>query len=170
MRNFVLRFGILGGCVSIVLGLTNWFFVAQRFGADASSVVGYLSIVIALMCVPLGIKYFRDKLNEGSVSFGESFKIGLGITLINSIVNFFYSAIFFVIQGEAFQEWREQTMTPAQLEELRTQMAGMPDFAATPWFQAFIVAVIIFLIGTIINLVSSLALRRTAGSSQHESA
>ena len=112
MRNFVLRYGVLGGCISIALGLINWFFVAQTFGSYPSQVVGYLSIIVALMCVPLGIKYFRDKLNKGAVSFREGFGIGTGITLINAIINFFYSATFFVVEGENFREWQEQAMTP----------------------------------------------------------
>lgn len=57
-------------------------------------------------------------------------------------------------------------MTSVELEELRAQLAAMPEFAASPWFQALIVAVMIFLIGTIINLISSMWLKNTATPSQ----
>ena len=161
MSNFVLRYGIISGCISIALGLINWFFVAQPFGADSSQVVGYLSIVIALLCVPVGIKYYRDKLNNGVITFGRGFTIGIGITLINAIVSFLYSVTFFVIEGENFQEWREQAMTPAELEAFRAQLAGMPDFATGPLFQGLIVFVMVLLVGLIINVISSLSLTKS---------
>ena len=161
MRNFVLRYGIIGGCVSIVLGLFNWFFIAQTFGSDSSQVVGYLSIVIALLCVPIGIKYYRDKLNKGAISFGRGFTIGIGITLINAIVTFLYSVTFFAIEGEKFQEWQEQAMTPLELEEFHAQLAAMPEFATGPLFQGLIVFLTVFLVGLIINVISSMSLKKS---------
>ena len=161
MKNFVLRYGIIAGCLSVALASINWFFVAQTFGQTPSQVVGYLSVIIALLCVPLGIKYYRDKLNKGVVSFGQGFNIGIGITLINATIMFFYSLLFFVIEGEKMQAWREQGMTHAELEEFLAQIAAMPQFAASPWFQALITSLMIFLVGLIINLISSMLLKKS---------
>ncbi|MCH7963082.1 MAG: DUF4199 domain-containing protein [Bacteroidetes bacterium] len=164
MKKFVLRYGLIGGCLIVGLGLFNWFFIAQIFGYNASEIFGYLSIILALLCIPLGIKYFRDKLNDGMVSFGEGFKIGMGITIITSVIMFFYSMLFWVLAGDDFMKWREQVLTESELKQAQLQMAEMPDFVLSPWFQGLVMLLTVFLIGMIINLVSSLALKRSKGS------
>ncbi len=160
MKNFVVRYGIIGGCLSIGLGVFNWFFIAKAFGNPASQVVGYLSIVVALLCVPLGIKYFRDKLNDGMVSFAQGFKIGIGITAINAIMTFFYGMLFFVFVRDDFRQWQESEMTAGELARFQAQMAQLPEFVSGPWFQGLILFLTICLIGSIINLISSLLLKR----------
>ena len=164
MKKFVLRYGLIGGCLIVGLGLFNWFFIAQIFGYNASEIFGYLSIILALLCIPLGIKYFRDKLNDGMVSFGEGFKIGMGITIITSVIMFFYSMLFWVLAGDDFMKWREQVLTESELKQAQLQMAEMPDFVLSPWFQGLVMLLTVFLIGMIINLVSSLALKNSKKS------
>jgi len=159
MKNYILRYGLIGGSLSIGLGLFNWFFIAQTFGYNASQFAGYLSIILGLSCIPLGIKYFRDNLNDRAVSFNEGFKIGIGITLVTSIIMFSYSMLFFVLAGDEFDKWRKKGLTASELEQAELQMAGMPDFILSPWFQGLVTFLIIFFIGLIINLVSSLVLK-----------
>lgn len=164
MKKFVLSYGLIGGCLLIGLGLFNWFVIAQMFGYNASEIFGYLSIILALLCIPLGIRYFRDKLNDGMVSFGEGFKIGMGITIVTSIIMFFYSMLFWILAGDDFMKWRENVLTESELKQAQLQMAQMPDFVLSPWFQGLVMLLTVFLIGMIINLVSSLALKRSKGS------
>ncbi len=161
MKNYVVRYGVFGGVLSIALGLINWFTVAQAYGPASSQVLGYLSIILSLMCVPLGIKYFRDKLNNGKVSFGKGLKIGLGISLVASLINFLYGMLFFVFAGESFQEWNKQGLSETELKALQMQMEQTPDFILTPWFQGLVLGVSVFLIGLVISLISSLILKHS---------
>ena len=113
------------------------------------------------MCIPLGILYFRDKLNGGSVSFKKGFSIGLGITFVFSIVTFLYSLLFFEFAGDSYQEWIQQGLTEAELQELQLRMEQTPDFVHAPWFQGLVFFLTVFMIGMVINLISSLALKRS---------
>ncbi|NNE98358.1 MAG: DUF4199 domain-containing protein [Pyrinomonadaceae bacterium] len=163
MKNYMLRYGLIGGCVSITLGLINWFTVA-RFGPIPSQTVGYLSIILSLMCVPLGVKYFRDRLNDGKVQFTKAFRIGLGITLVASTVNMFYGMLFFLFAGDSFEEWSKQGLTQAQLLEREAQLAQNPEFVGTPWFQGFLFFLLLMTIGAIISLISAFILRRSGNA------
>jgi len=162
MKNYMIKFGIIGGLVSSVLGTLNWFVIARPFGVSVSQTVGYLSIAVSLLCIPYGIRYFRDKLNGGAVSFGQAIKIGLGITSIAGIVMAIHSILFFALQKDAFMEWQKQDLTGEELAAFEAQLAQMPDFAYTPWFQGIVMFVMVFLIGLAINLVSAALLRRSA--------
>ncbi|HUF03182.1 MAG TPA: DUF4199 domain-containing protein [Aridibacter sp.] len=160
MNNYILRYGIGGAIVSIALGLFNWFTVAQWHGVTASQTVGWLSIILSLMCIPLGIRYFRDKLNKGRVSFGEGFRTGLGITFVVSVLMYFYSALFFIFQGDEFIEWTKRGLSPSEIAAYEQQIAQSPAWVYTPWFQAFLLFVSILLIGVVITAISSLILKR----------
>ncbi|HMB63151.1 MAG TPA: DUF4199 domain-containing protein [Eudoraea sp.] len=161
MPNYVLRYGLIGGTISIALGLINWFTIAQSYGPKVSQTTGYLTVILSLMCVPLGIRYFRDKLNGGTISFSKGFRIGLGITTIFSLITFLYSALFFVFAGDTFDQWTKKGLSKTELIEMQHRLEETPDFALTPWFQAFILFLTVFLIGVVINLVSCLLLKRS---------
>ena len=160
MKRFIIRYGLIGSGVSIALGLFNWFFIAKPLGYDTSQFFGYLSIAIAMLCIPMGIIYFKNKLNGGIVSFGQGFKIGLGISAVTSIIMFFYGTLFFIIAGDDFVEWTKSGMTELELQEMQLQMETMPAYAMSPWFQGFTFGLLVFLIGMIINLVSSFVLKQ----------
>lgn len=163
MRKFIIRYGVLGASVSIALGLLNWFFIAPNYGPKLSESMGYLTIVISLLTIPLGIKYFRDKLNGGSVSFNEGFKIGIGITLIASVIMGLYGVLFFAIEGNDFIAWQQEWFTPEEIKQNQLRMATMPEYMQTPLFQGLVMFVMVFLIGAIIDLISALTLKRASG-------
>ena len=160
MKNYILRYGVIGGCVNIALGLTNWFTVA-RLGTTVSQAVGWISIILALMCVPLGIRYFRDKLNGGKVGFGDAFKTGFGITFVFTFLTGLYSILFFIFAGDSFEEWQKQGLSESELRAFELQMEQTPAIFLNPVVQGLIFFAIIFVMGMIVNLISSLILRRS---------
>lgn len=160
MKNHILRYGLIGGCVNIALGLTNWFTVA-RLGPTISQAVGWLSIIAAFMCVPLGIIYFRDKLNDGDATFGQAFKTGIGITFVFSLLSGIYSVLFFLFAGEGFEKWRRQGMNDAELQALEAQLEQTPAVLLSPVGQGFMFFVIVLIIGIVVTLISSLVLKRS---------
>ena len=160
MKHIIIKYGLWGGLISIALGLINWFTVAQVYGPKISQVIGYLTIILALLCVPLGIKYHRDQINGGNLPFAMGFKIGLGITSLFSALTFLYCFIFFTVAGDDFRAWNERFLTPAELQTWQQEMAEAPAFVVTPWFQSLILVVTVFIIGMVINLISVMILRR----------
>ncbi len=159
MNNYIIRYGLYSGCLLIVLGLINWFLIAPQ-GIAVSETFGYASFIIAMMAVPLAIKYFRDKLNNDKVSLGQGFKIGLGVSFITSFIQGLYSMVFFYLQGDEFMEWYEKNMSPEDWKVAQEQIQQMGDLVYAPWFQGIVMFVTVFIIGFIITLVSSLILKK----------
>ena len=159
MQKFIVRYGLISGCLLIALGLVNWFLIAKQFGYDGSQTFGYLSMIVSLLTIPLGIKYFRDQLNQNNVSFGQAFKIGMGITAIPSIIMGLYSMLFFMLQGDEFLKWSEENFPPEEWADMQTQLAAMPEYVMTPWFQGIVMGVTVLLIGLFMTIISSLILR-----------
>ncbi|NAS11441.1 DUF4199 domain-containing protein [Poritiphilus flavus] len=160
MKGYILKYGIAGGLISSILGTLNWLMVAQSIGVSASQALGYISITLSLLCIPFGVRYFRDKLNKGAVSFGQAFLIGMGITGIAALVMAIHSMLFFAFQREEFIAWQRQDLSPAELAAFNEQLAQMPEFAYTPWFQGIVMFFMVFLIGAVVNLISALLLKK----------
>lgn len=165
MKRYMLRYGLAGGGIMIVLGLLNWWTIAPNFSITTSQVIGYLGIFLALLCVPLGVRYFRDQLNDGAVTFSRAFRIGISISLIVAVSMFLYGMLFHIFQGEEFMEWQRKNLDPESLAKMEAQLDAMPDFALMPWFQGVILALITFFMGLIMTLLSALFLR-SSGSGQ----
>ena len=160
MKNIVFKYGIIGGLISSLLGTLNWIMIAKPLGVQVSQTVGYLSIILSLMCIPLGIRYFREKLNQGLVSFGQAMKIGLSITSIAGVVMAIHSILFFALQKDEFIAWQRANLTGEDLIAFNEQLASGPDFIFTPLFQGLVMFVMVFLIGGVINVISALFLKK----------
>ncbi len=160
MKNYIWKYGIIGGLISSILGTLNWLLIAQSVGVSGSQAVGYLSITLSLLCIPFGVRYFRDQLNHGSVNFGQACKIGLGITVIAGLVMALHSVIFFALQKEEFLEWQRKDLSEVELVAFNEQLAQMPEFIYTSWFQGIVMFVMVFLIGAVVNVISALLLKQ----------
>ncbi len=159
MKKLEIRYGLLSGLANISLSIFNWYLIAQPFGYSASETFGYLSIVVALMFIPIGIKYYKEKLNDQMISFFEAFKIGIGIALISSIITFFYSTVYFMVLGDEFIEWSQKGLSASELAAVQNQLESLPDFVLSPWFQGLLMFVTVFLIGLVITLISAMILK-----------
>jgi len=159
MKNYIWKYGIIGGLISSVLGTLNWMFIAKPLGVAFSQTVGYLSIAISLLCIPFGVRYFKKKHNNNQVSFGQAFKIGLAITGVAGIVMAIHSILFFTFQKNEFLDWQKQGLSDSELTAFNEQMAQTPDFVYTPFFQGLVMFVMVFLIGAVINLISALFMK-----------
>ncbi len=156
MKKTNIKYGLFSGLANIALSLFNWYLIAQPFGYKASEIFGYLSIVAALLFIPVGMKYFKDQINTGLITFAQAFKLGMGIAFISSIVTFCYSTLYFVVLGDEFLVWSQQGLSAAELEAVNQQLEAMPAFVLSPWFQGLIMFVTVFLIGLIITLISAM--------------
>lgn len=161
MKKYIIYYGIAGGLISSLLGTLNWLIIARPLGVTTSQTVGYISIAISLLCIPFGVRYFREKHNDGRVSLSEALKIGVAITTVAGVVMAIHSMIFFALQKDAFISWQQANLSADELQSYNEQLATMPDFAFTPWFQAIVMFIMVFLIGAVINIVSALMLRKT---------
>ena len=89
MTKNIIIYGLIGGIVVSVLMLFTTHYVsfcAGNVDYDTSMLIGYASMLIAFSIVYVGIRNYRDKYNDGVMSFGKAFKIGLMMVLIASTI------------------------------------------------------------------------------------
>ncbi len=81
MKKTVLTFGLLSGVVlSLMMLLTMPFH--DRIGFDRAMIVGYTTMILAALFVYFGVRSYRDNVNNGTVSFGRAFTVGMLISFV----------------------------------------------------------------------------------------
>lgn len=84
------NYGLIAGILMIALSIILWL-----TGMMENKFLGYLSYLILAFAMYIGATNWRDKFNEGWMSYGESFKTGFFVTLIAAVLGLIYSYVFF---------------------------------------------------------------------------
>ncbi|MDT0605863.1 DUF4199 domain-containing protein [Croceitalea rosinachiae] len=147
MKSSIIKFstyGILFGFISFLAGL--------YFDFTTNEVFGYATIVASLLFVYFGIRHFRDKQNSGKLSFKKGMAIGLLISLFTAIgigiADYLYTAI---INPDFLDEYGKMMQAKDPSVEIMELTSGQ---------AALFMLAIVFIIGLIITLISSLILQR----------
>jgi Protein of unknown function (DUF4199) len=161
---YAITYGILAGLVILAIFLPALILLDQH-----SMVVGYLIMLVGLTLVFVGIKRFRDVERGGVVKFLPAFALGLGISLVASIIYVIGWEIYLgatdyaLIDGfiaDQLRGDRAAGMSAAALARETADMAAMrTQFRENPLFRMGMIFLEIFPPGLIVSLVSAALLR-----------
>lgn len=172
MKRNIIVYGLIAGIVVSVLMLSTVNYISHCRGNvdyNKSMLIGYASMVIALSLVFVGIRNYRDKFNEGVISFGKAFKVGILIVLIASsiyVVAWLIDYYFFIpdfMDNYSANTLAELKANGASQVEIDKQTKEMADFAImykNPLFNALMTYMEILPVGLVVTLISSLILKR----------
>ncbi|MDN3586306.1 DUF4199 domain-containing protein [Pedobacter aquatilis] len=170
MKKIVLVFGLISGVIVSSLMLVNMINHDKNF--ESSMIIGYASMLLAFSFIFVGVKSFRDKHNEGIITFGKAFRIGLFITLIAStmyvVVWMFYYYLFIPdfmdkYTAQMLLEAKKNGATAAELAVKSSEMAGYKEMYKNPLYVVLLTYSEILPIGLIISLISALFLKKAIG-------
>ncbi len=151
MKTTVIKFGIYGLLAAALLFLAA-LVLGKELSFSTQEVIGYISMVVSLSFVFFGIKSYRDKVNNGSVTFGKAFTIGILISLFAGLGFGIVDYIYTTVINPDFMEQYIETMRSQGLEgEIPTYSNG---------FLALIMFLTVAVIGIMISLLSALVLKK----------
>ena len=151
MKNTIIKFGTYGLILALVFFLGG-LYLGQDMDFSTQEVFGYITMIASLVFVFFGIKHFRDKENNGKLTFREAVLIGLLISAFTAfgiaIADFIYTT---VINPDFFEEYTEVMRAQGYKGEI-------PDYGSG--FMALIMFLTVMIIGLVISLISALILQR----------
>lgn len=167
MKKTILRYGLYGAITICILFLLAWY-LGKGLSYTGQEVIGYVSMVIALGFVYFGIKHYRDKENQGMVSFKKALIIGILISLITALAFGALDVIYVeFINPEFATDYyahmvgeMKNSLSADEFEVKLAEMESQKELFANPLFSFVIMALTVFVIGFIISLISSLILQR----------
>ncbi|OJJ17875.1 hypothetical protein BKI52_28875 [marine bacterium AO1-C] len=171
MARNILIYGLIGGAVMTILHFATIPLWDKDNNYDLGEVFGYASMILSLLAVYLGIKHYRDKYNNGSISFKQGFTVGLSISTVAGMLFAFYVYFFYTkIDPEFMSKYQKHFIekiekSTASAQEKAKQIAELKKDFANPlynnWaFQSFLMFATVFLIGVVVTLLSSGILKK----------
>jgi hypothetical protein len=168
MLRVILKYGLIAG---LVVG-TALVAVSLAYGGqpppDWGMAAGFASMLLALSAVFVGIKRHRDAAGGGVIRFWPAFALGLGISLVASLVYVAAWELSLALVGGDFAAlFAAQMVERAEArgltgEALAAAVAQAREFEAMyrkPWMRMPLTFVEIFPVGVLVSLVSALVLR-----------
>jgi uncharacterized membrane protein (DUF106 family) len=169
MKSTVLRYGIYAMLAMVLLSAVHVFLVVPNFKSANAQVVGYLTMLLSMIFVFAGIKHYRDKANNGVLSFWQGLRIGVLIVLIPSIAFGLFDLLYTKVINPGwmenyYKEMIEQTKkvtTPDKLDAALKKLESSKEIFSNPFLEFLLMAVTVFIIGFVVTIISSLTLRRS---------
>lgn len=169
MKKTVITYGLIAGTIVTLMMIYGTYSCYKDPNFEASEIFGYAGMFIAFTFVFIGIKNFRDKQNQGYISFGKAFKIGALITLIASTC---YVGVWLIEYYCFFPDFMEK-FTATSLKHAQEAGATATELAAKSaemdmyieWYKNPLLVILmtyaeILPIGLVIALISALILKK----------
>ncbi len=137
---------------------------------NTSMIIGFSAMIVAFSFIFVGIKNFRDKQNEGVITFGKGFILGLFMSLLASTmyvitwgVEFHFFMPDFMDKYSAIQikQLQESGISGAELEDGIKKIESLNfNYKNNLIVFASYTYVEILPVGIVISLISALILKR----------
>lgn len=170
MKKLVFTYGLIAGVIAgALMALTFPLMHKGIFNMENSMLVGYATMIIALSLIFFAVKNYRDRLNNGSVSFGKALSIGLLITLIAAVMYALAWEVSLKTVAKDFVDtWSEFYLNQAvesgadetKIAAVKKEMDDFRIMYANPVIRFPMTMMEILPVGLLISLISAIALRK----------
>ena len=168
MLRTILIYGLIGGLIVSVP--MNVMMLVWGKEAQGSLVIGYTTMIVALTTIFIGVKSYRDKALGGVIKFFPALLVGLGISVVASVI---YVAAWDL--SLALTHWdfmadytrgqieaqKAKGVAGPQLDAFIAEMNAMKVNYANPLFRWPMTFIEPFPVGVLISLISAALLRNS---------
>jgi hypothetical protein len=172
MFKLILKFGVIGGLIVAVPMV--WRMVTLDAGDShdplGGMVLGYLTMLVALTTVFLGIKQYRDKFLGGAIRFLPALGVGLAISTVACVLyvigweismaysEFDFTAFYTNYMVEAA---KAKGGTPEELAKAVAEAQAFAESYRNPLVRMPMTFVEMFPVGLLVSLISAAVLRNS---------
>ncbi|MCF6406906.1 DUF4199 domain-containing protein [Chitinophaga filiformis] len=170
MKKNVLIFGLISGLIiTTMMVATSLSCYNNPEGFKGNEVVGYAGMLIAFAFIFVGIKNYRDRYNQGTITFGKAFKVGFYIALVAStfyVLTWLVEYYLFVpdfmdkYTAHVMNEARTSGATEAELAAKAKNMEWYQSMYKSPIFVILLTFAEVLPLGIVVALISALILKR----------
>jgi len=169
MKKIVIVNGLIAGLIVAIMMIIGTSMAYRNPDFEGSMLLGYAGMLAAFSLIFVGIKMFRDKHNEGHITFGKAFKIGLLIALIASSIYvgvwlieyyFFIPDFMELYSNHMLKDIQNKNLTPTEIDAQLSEIEMYKNLYKNPFFVILLTYTEILPIGILVTLISALILKR----------
>ena len=170
MKKLVLTYGIISGTIIISSIIVSLAVANMDDSFQALEWFGYLVMILALSVIFMGIKKYRDEELGGVIKFWTAFKVGIGITLVASLIYVVAWEVNLSVTDHSFIEEytasqiaskEEAGASAAEIEQVTQEMEELKSRYANPLIRLPITFSEIFPVGLLITLIAGAVLQNS---------
>lgn len=166
MNNTIIRYGFFASTTICILFLLSWF-LGKDLDFDTQEIIGYASMIVSLSFIFFGIKHFRDRQNNGTITFGKAVLIGVLISLCTAITFGLLDVVYIkVINPDFLNEYydasitqMEESLSPEAFDRKLAELESQKQLFSNIWVNFLVMSMTVFFIGLIISLLSAMILK-----------
>ena len=171
MKKIVIVNGLIAGAIVAAMFLITMGLYHKDGNFDGGMWVGYASMLLAFSLIFVAIIRYRDKYNNGVVSFGKAFRIGLYITLIAStiyVVTWLVDYYVFIpdfadkYAAAILEKLKAGGATATEIAKQTKEMDSFKEMYKNPLMVVLFTYIEILPVGLLLTLIASLILKRKA--------
>ncbi|WP_297332450.1 DUF4199 domain-containing protein [Flavobacterium sp.] len=174
MKKNVWAFGLVAGFISII-GFIVFTIFPEAIDMQSAMYYGFASMLLGLSLIFVAVKNYRDKYNNGIITFKKAFLMGLYISLIASTIYVVTWLIeyYFILDNfwAKMAEMHGQSLAAAGVpaEKIATEVSQIKEYEQFyedyPLFAALYTYIEILPIGIVISLlVAAILKKKTAAT------
>jgi len=167
MKKIVLRYGVYAGLAELLIFIGIYIVIALfNPSHEVQGYIGWVNLLCPLLFVYFGIRYYRDKENNGALGFLEAIKIGLLIVIIPAIAFGIVETVFVTwIEPDFYKqiarhdlEAYRKTLPPAEFAIKAKQLEANTKAYQNPLTNFIFTALMIAALGIFATLISAVLL------------
>ncbi len=157
-KSIILNQGLYLGIISVLISLVVY---ATGNHLQPHWSVSIIGVVLMIVFIIMGMNKFKTN-SGGFMSWGQAVKIGVGLTVVSTVIVIIYNQIFanfiepeFMSQIAAIQEqtWVDQGMSSEQIDSAKSMMEKFQGPVISSAFGLVIAAFIGFIISAIAGAI-----------------
>lgn len=170
MKKIILIYGLIAGAiVSVMMIITMPLYNSGVLNHENGEFTGYTTMVIALSVIFFGVKSYRDKQPDRTVTFWKALQIGLLITLVaGSMYALTWEYLWPRIGSEYMQKFMAQHAielkadgtSDAEIRKSVDDMASFMELYKNPLVRIPITIMEILPVGVVLSLITAALFRR----------
>ncbi len=161
MKKLILTYGTIAGLIVIAMFFVTFSGWLPDF--KYAELLGYTTMVLAFSSIFIATNYYKKNIDD-ELSFKEALKIGLGITLVATVI---YIVAWMIMSNtiakdfmaEYFQSSVEQLkasdLSQEEIDAKITEMKNFQELYKNPFVKIGITFMEIFPVGLVISLISA---------------
>jgi hypothetical protein len=168
MLRLILIYGSIAGLIVAVPMVWGMLALTPATAPENGWLIGYLTMIVALTAVFLGVKHYRDKVLGGAIRFLPALLVGLGISAVASVFYVVGWEISLAASGFDFatsyskgmvEAARAKGASPAELQKAMADAAAFVTMYRNPVYRWGITFIEMFPVGVLISLITAAVLR-----------
>lgn len=177
MSKTALKYGLIGGAILVIAFTLPFLIWGEVTDYTMGEIIGYTSMILAMVTVFFAIKTYRDKFSGGKISFFQGVGIGAYVSIIAGIIFGIYSFILYAYVMPDFaekyynypiEELKKNNAPQEEIDKMIKQIAEYPAWMKSPVFNGFVMCITVFAIGLFITLIAAAVLKRGSPPSDKE--